>query len=501
MNEPGVYRNLIGGEWLECRSEQTFSCHDPASTHEIVGVFQESDAWDIDDAVAAARQSYETWRLVPAGRRAEILFRTAQLLSERKERYAHAITREMGKVLAESRAEVQQAIDSACALAGEGRRLAGQVMSGDMPDAFQATIRMPLGVCGVMTPWNFPLALPALKIFAALIVGNTVVLKPAEDAPMSSFNLVQTLMDAGLPPGVVNIVTGGGLATAEALVAHADVNVVAFTGGQKIGSRVASLAAEHLKRLSLEMSGRNSMIVLDDANLDLALRGAIQGAFCTTGQRCTSTSHLLVQRAVAEELTERLVRQTRELRVGSGLDDRVTVGPCINQEQLYTIINYVDVGQQEGAELLWGGQHLHEGSHAHGYFFAPTIFGGVRREMRIAQEAIFGPVLCVLQVDSLEEAVALANEGPGSLAASIYTHDINRAFRTVHALNSTMVLINTPTIGPQHALTAGDSSVATSHRDDGIQALEVFSQWKKVYAGCADRLPPASGDRWPESSQ
>ena len=349
------YRNLIGGQELAARSGKTFLNVNPADHQDAVGEFQASGAEDVGLAVAAAKKAFATWRLVPAPKRAEILYRAGQLLQERKEQFARDMTREMGKVLAETRGDVQEAIDEAFYVAGEGRRLFGKTTPSELQNKFAMSVRMPVGVVGMITPWNFPMAIPSWKLFPALVAGNTCVIKPAEDTPLSTFNLVRTLMDAGLPAGVVNIVTGFGPDAGAPLVEHKDVRAISFTGSSEIGSLVAQRAAATFKQVSLEMGGKNAQIVLDDANLDLALDGALWGAFGTTGQRCTATSRILLQKGIAAEFTERLVARAKQLKVGNGLDAAVEVGPQVNHQQIDTSARYVEIARSEGAKLLCGG--------------------------------------------------------------------------------------------------------------------------------------------------
>ncbi len=495
MTDGQTYANLIGGEWVAPKAGKTLENRNPANTADLVGVFPASTAEDVALAVDAAAQAYRSWRLLPAPRRAEILFRAAHLLTERKEEYARTMTREMGKVLEETRGDVQEAIDMAYYMAGEGRRLFGQTTPSEMPNKFQMSVRMPIGVVGLITPWNFPMAIPSWKILPALVAGNTVVIKPAEDTPLSTYHFVQTLMDAGLPPGVVNIVTGYGPDAGEPLVRHPDVPVISFTGSVETGTYVATVGAQHGKRVALEMGGKNPMLVMADADLDLVLNGVLWGAFGTTGQRCTATSRLIVQRAVVDELTSRLIERVQNLVVGDGLQAGVQVGPVINQQQLDTITRYVAIGQAEGAELLIGGVHLTGEAHASGFFFAPTIFGNVRRDMRIAQEEIFGPVLSILPVDDFEEALDVANDVPYGLSASIYTRDVNRAFQAIRDLYTGIVYVNAPTIGAEVHLPFGGTGVTgNGHRESGTATLDVFTEWKSVYIDYSGTLQRAQID-------
>ena len=372
-----TYHNLIGGEWLPAASGKTILNVNPADHDDIVGSFPASDAEDVNRAVAAAKKAFATWRLVPAPKRAEILLRAGILLQQRKEQYARDMTREMGKVLAETRGDVQEAIDEAFYVAGEGRRLFGQTTPSELQNKFAMSIRMPVGVVGLITPWNFPMAIPSWKLFPALVSGNTCVIKPATDTPISVYNLVQTLVDAGLPPGVVNIVSGSGSGAGSALVEHPDVRAISFTGSSEVGSHVAQRAAATFKPVSLEMGGKNAQIVLDDANLELALDGALWGSFGTTGQRCTATSRILLQKGIAAKFTNEFVARAKALKIGNGLDESVQVGPQVNKSQIETSTKYVEIASADGGKILCGGHALTNGDYAKGTFFEPTVVGGV----------------------------------------------------------------------------------------------------------------------------
>jgi alpha-ketoglutaric semialdehyde dehydrogenase len=491
---PKTYLNLIGGEHRPARSGKTFLNLNPADHSDVVGEFPASGAGDVDDAVAAAKKAFATWRLVPAPKRAEILYRTGQLLQERKEQYARDMTREMGKVLAETRGDVQEAIDEAFYVAGEGRRLFGKTTPSELQNKFAMSVRMPLGVVGMITPWNFPMAIPSWKLFPALVSGNTCVIKPAEDTPLSTFNLVQAMIDAGLPPGVVNIVTGFGPDAGAPLVEHRDVRAISFTGSSEVGSLVAQRAAANFKPVSLEMGGKNAQIVLDDANLDLALDGALWGAFGTTGQRCTATSRILLQKGIAKEFTERLVKRAQKLRVGNGLDASVEVGPQVNEQQIETSKKYVAIALAEGADLLTGGVPLMEGAHLSGTFFAPTVFGGVTPTMRIACEEVFGPVVSLLEFDTFEQAIQIANSIDYGLSTALYTRDVNRAFAAIRDLEAGITYINAPTIGAEvHLPFGGVKHTGNGHRE-GSEAIDFFTTWKAVYVDYSDKLQRAQID-------
>jgi aldehyde dehydrogenase (NAD+) len=488
------YRNLIGGEWLPARSGKTFSNVNPADHSDVVGEFPASGPEDVAHAVAAAKKAFAAWRLVPAPKRAEILYRAGSLLQQCKEKFAHDMTREMGKVLAETRGDVQEAIDEAFYVAGEGRRLFGKTTPSELQNKFAMSVRMPVGVVGLITPWNFPMAIPSWKLFPALVGGNTCVIKPATDTPLSVYNLVQTLVDAGVPPGVINIVCGGGSSVGNALVEHPDVRAISFTGSSEVGSHVAQRAAANFKQVSLEMGGKNAQIVLDDANLELALDGALWGAFGTTGQRCTATSRILLQKGIAKKFTERFVERAEVLRVGNGLDESIEVGPQVNAGQIETSNKYVDIALAEGADLLLGGGPLTDGDYEKGTFFAPTIFGGVNPCMRIAREEVFGPVVALIEFDTFEQGIEIANSIDYGLSSALYTKDLNRAFAAVRDLEAGITYINAPTIGAEvHLPFGGVKQTGNGHRE-GSEAIEFFTTWKAVYVDYSDKLQRAQID-------
>jgi acyl-CoA reductase-like NAD-dependent aldehyde dehydrogenase len=490
-----VYLNLIGGKFVAARTGKTFQNINPARHDDVVGVFQASGAADIDAAVRAAAEAWKTWRLTPAPKRAEILYRTGEILLEHKEQYAQEMTREMGKVLAETRGDVQEAIDTAYYMAGEGRRLFGQTTPSELQNKFAMSVRMPVGVCGMIAPWNFPMAIPSWKLFPALVCGNTCVIKPAEDTPLSTYNLVQTLMDAGLPPGVVNIVTGFGPEAGAPLVEHPLVRAISFTGSSEVGRLVGHTAAGHFKPCSLEMGGKNAMIVMEDANLDLALDGALWGAFGTTGQRCTATSRIIVHRDVVKEFTKKLVDRAEDLRVGDGLDESMQMGPQINRQQIETSIRYCEIAKHEGAKLMTGGKPLTKGAYAKGHFFAPTVVAKVKPGMRIAQEEVFGPVVSILECGSFDEALAIANNISYGLSTALYSRDVNRAFRAMRDLEAGITYINAPTIGAEvHLPFGGVKQTGNGHREGGTGALDFYTTWKSVYVDYSDKLQRAQID-------
>ncbi len=493
-----TYHNLISGQWLPAKSGKTYQNINPADHSDILGTFPASDSEDVALAVAAAKDAFKTWRLVPAPKRAEILFRTGLLLAERKEQYAREMTREMGKVLAETRGDVQEAIDEAYYVAGEGRRLFGQTTPSELANKFAMSIRQPVGVIGMIAPWNFPMAIPSWKLFPALVCGNTCVIKPAEDTPLSTYNLVQTLIDAGLPPGVVNIVSGFGPEAGAPLVEHPDVRAISFTGSSAVGSIVAQRAAANFKPVSLEMGGKNAMIVMEDANLELALEGALWGAFGTTGQRCTATSRILLHKDIAAEFTTKLVARASALKVGNGLEANnetdAQVGPQVNNDQVATSEKYCEIALSEGAKLLTGGHRLTEGPHSSGHFFAPTIFGSVTPAMRIAREEVFGPVVALIEFSTFSEAIEIANSIDYGLSTSLYSKDVNRAFTAIRDLEAGITYINAPTIGAEvHLPFGGVKQTGNGHRE-GNGAIDFYTTWKSVYIDSSDTLQRAQID-------
>ena len=490
-----VFKNFIDGEWVAAKSGKTLENRNPANTDEIIGEFPLSGPEDVDAAVSAARNAYKSWRLTPAPKRAEILFRVAELLVKRKEDFARDMTSEMGKVLAETRGDVQEAIDMTYYMAGEGRRLFGQTTPSELPNKFAMSVRQPIGVCGMITPWNFPMAIPSWKMMPALVCGNTVVLKPAEDTPLSSYHLVDTMVEAGLPAGVVNLISGDGPGAGAPLAEHKDVPVISFTGSTAIGRIIAQTCAPDFKRCSLEMGGKNIILVMEDANLDLAIDGAIWGGFGTTGQRCTAASRIAVHKSVYGEFVSRLAVRAQKLKVGNGLDPSVEVGPLINEQQLQTVMSYVEIGKKEGAKLLTGGNRLDSGGHVRGWFYAPTVFGDCDSKMRVAQEEIFGPVVSVIPIDSLEQGIEVANGVPYGLSASIYTRNVNHAFAAIQDLYTGIVYVNAPTIGAEtHLPFGGTKQTGNGHREAALAAIEFFSEWKSVYIDYSDKLQRAQID-------
>ena len=495
MASAKTYGNLIGGKFVPAKSGKTFENLSPADTSDVVGVFASSEAADVDAAVQAAAKAYETWRLVPAPKRAEILYRTGELLLKRKEEFARDMTREMGKVLAETRGDVQEAIDMTYLMAGEGRRQFGQTTPSELPNKFAMSVRTPVGVAGLICPWNFPMAIPSWKAMPALVTGNTVVIKPAEDTPLSTYNLMQVLSEAGLPRGVMNVVFGDGPGAGAPLLNHEDVGLVSFTGSTEVGRIVSTACAPSFKKCHLEMGGKNIIIVMDDANLDLAVDGAVWGGFGTSGQRCTAASRVAVHKKVYAEFVEKFVARVKALKVGDGLDPATDMGPCINEQQLNTVLKYVQIGKDETAKLAAGGHRLESGAWGRGWFHEPTVFTDCDPKMRIAQEEIFGPVVAVIPFEDFEEALDIANGVKYGLSAAIYTRNVNNAFRAQRDLQTGIVYVNAPTIGAEtHLPFGGIKNTGNGHRESGEAALDFYSEWKTVYIDYSDRLQRAQID-------
>ena len=491
-----IYKNFIDGEWTDSTTGETFEDRNPADIREVVAIFQRSAKADVDAAVDAAKRAFERWRLVPAPRRAEIVFRAAEMLAERKEQYSRDMTREMGKVIKETRGDTQEAIDTAYYMAGEGRRLFGPTTPSELPNKFAMAVRQPLGVCGMITPWNFPMAIPSWKLLPAIVCGNACIIKPAQETPLSTFNLVRALTDAGLPNGVINIVTGSGSTVGGPLTEHPEVRAISLTGSTAVGRTVGVTAAKSFKHCSLELGGKNPMIVLDDANLDLAIEGGLWGGFGTTGQRCTATSRIILQKGVYREFVSRYIARAKALKVGNGLDESVDMGPAINEAQLKTDLTYVDIGKEEGAKLACGGHRLEKGEYQHGFFMEPTVFIDVDPKMRIAKEEIFGPVVSIIPCDNLEHAIQIANDIEYGLSSSIYTKDVNQAFVAMRDLHAGITYINAPTIGAEvHLPFGGTKATGNGHREGGIGAIDFYTEWKSVYVDYSDKLQKAQIDR------
>jgi len=489
------YKNFINGCWVDSKSGDKYENRNPANNDDVVGAFQKSNAADVEEAVNAASEAFKKWRLVPAPHRGEILFNIANRLLKNKENFSSDMTREMGKILKETRGDTQEAIDMTFYMAGEGRRLFGVTTTSELKNKFNMTVRQPVGVCSFITPWNFPMAIPSWKMMPALICGNTVVIKPATDTPLSVVNLINACHEEGIPPGVVNLVTGSGSKLGDPLINNSAVKIVSFTGSTEIGRKVSEACASSFKHTCLEMGGKNIEIVMDDADLDLAVEGALWGAFGTSGQRCTATSRLICHEDVADKFSSMIVERVNKLKVGNGLDEKIEMGPMINQGQLDTVLKYIEIGKKEGAKLLCGGERLSGKDYDKGNFVQPTVFANVTRNMRIWKEEIFGPVLSIGTFSNFDEAVELANDTIYGLSASIYTRDINKAYTAMRDVNTGIFYVNAPTIGAEtHLPFGGTKETGNGHREAGTAALDVFSEWKSVYVDFSGKLQRAQID-------
>jgi aldehyde dehydrogenase (NAD+) len=491
------FQNYINGKWCHAKSGKTFENRNPANWNELVGTFPLSDVDEVNEAVACARKAFEEWRLVPAPKRGDIMKNVGDIMVARKEEIARLMTREMGKVLLETRGDVQEGIDTAFYAASEGRRLFGHTVPSELSNKFNMAMRMPIGVAGIITPWNFPMAIPTWKIFPALLCGNTVVFKPASDTPATATLLVEVLLAAGVPPGVINLVHGSGTVIGNAIVSHPDVDLISFTGSSLVGKKIAEMAGRSLKRVSLELGGKNAMIVMPDAKLDLALEGVLWGAFGTTGQRCTATSRLIIHEAVYDKFLNMVVEGVKKLKIGDGLDPKSDVGPCVSKSQRESVHEYVEIGKNEGAKVAIGGGPAEEGALGKGWFYKLTVLSGVTPSMRVAKEEIFGPVLSVMKVASFEEAIDVANNTVYGLSSSIYTQDINLAYRAMRDLKAGITYINSPTIGAEaHMPFGGVKETGNGHREGGWTVYDFFSEWKTVYVDYSGKLQRAQIDNY-----
>ncbi|MEK6606830.1 MAG: aldehyde dehydrogenase family protein [Myxococcota bacterium] len=487
-----THRNLIGGKEVAARSGATFENRSPFDPTDVIGLYPRSGADDVDAAVATAREGFAAWRRVPAPARGEILGRAGELLRARKEEIARLMAREMGKTLVEARGDVQEAVDTALYAQGEGRRLFGRTTHSELPDKAAFTLRRPLGVCGLISPWNFPVAIPSWKSLPALLCGNAVVLKPPREAPGCAEAFVRVLLDAGVEPRAVSLLHGSGEEAGRALVEHPGVAAISFTGSTEVGRGIAETCGRTLKRLSLEMGGKNAVLVAPDADLELALDGVLWGAFGTSGQRCTATSRLLLPDALHDSFVERLVARAGKLRLGDPLDEKTDVGPLVSAAQLERVAGWVKIAIDEGARVRCGGKRA-EG--LPGHFYAPTVLCDVRPEMRIAREEVFGPVLAVLRYRDLDEAFAWANAVDYGLSSSLYTNDVRLAFRAADELEAGITYVNAPTIGAEcHLPFGGVKQTGNGHREGGWGAYEFFSEVKTVYVDYSGRLQRAQID-------
>ncbi|MGD0484331.1 MAG: aldehyde dehydrogenase family protein [Gemmatimonadales bacterium] len=492
-----TFKNFIAGAWVEPSTGEYYENRNPADWRDLIGRFPSSGKRDVERAVRSAWRGFEEWRRVPVPQRGDVMRRVGDLLVTHKEDIARSMTREMGKVLAETRGDVQEGIDTAYYAAGEGRRRMGYTVPSELRRKWALTLRRPIGVAGIITPFNFPMAIPTWKIFPALLCGNAVVFKPSVDVPHTGTRLVEILLEAGVPPEAVQLVHGRGSAVGDAVVAHPRVPVVSYTGSTEVGARLGEVCGRMHKRLSLEMGGKNAMIVMDDADLDLALEGVLWGAFGTTGQRCTATSRLILHRKIHDRFLRRLVDRVERLRLGDGLLPTTDVGPMINEAALKNTMRYVEIAKDEGDELVSGGKRARGAKLAHGWFHQPTVFAGVRPKSRLEQEEVFGPVLAVLRVGSLDEAIRVNNDVRYGLSSALYTKDLLSAYKAIEDLDAGITYINAPTIGAEaHLPFGGVKETGNGHREGGWQAYDFFSETKVAYIDCSGILQRAQIDTY-----
>ncbi|HUP88886.1 MAG TPA: aldehyde dehydrogenase family protein [Longimicrobiales bacterium] len=494
------HKNFIAGEWVEPNSGDYFENRNPADATDLIGLWPRSNKEDLEKAVEAAKRGFEQWRRTPAPLRGDVLRRVGEILTERKDEIARAMTREMGKVLKETTGDVQEGIDTAFYAATEGRRLFGHTVPSELRDKWAMSYRRPIGVAGLITPFNFPLAIPTWKMFPALVCGNAVIIKPAEDVPHSTTLLVESLLDAGLPPDVVQLVHGFGHEVGAAMVEHPDIPVISFTGSTSVGSIIGQTCGRMHKRLSLEMGGKNATIVMPDADQDLALDGILWGAFGTTGQRCTATSRLILHESIHDQFLQKLVDRAKKLKLGYGLSGDAEVGPLINQDALDKVAGYVDVAKNEGDEVLCGGKRGEGKGLDKGFFFEPTILRGVRPGSRLACEEVFGPVLSAIRFSDLDEAFRINNEVDYGLSSSIYTKDVRTAFRAMQELDNGITYVNAPTIGAEaHMPFGGVKKTGNGHREGGWEVYEFYSETKVLYVDFSGKLQRAQIDTYDAS--
>ncbi len=490
MSTPHL-RNYIDGAWADSVSGEAFEDLDPA-TGEVIATATKSTTADVDKAVEAAQRAQDAWRLYPAPKRGEVLYRAGEILLRRKEDLAREMTREMGKVLAEARGDVQEGIDMTYYIAGEGRRQFGDVVPAELPNKWAMSMRHPLGVVAAITPWNFPLAIPTWKIMPALVLGNAVVFKPASYTPMLAVRLVEILEEAGLPKGVLNLLLGPGGTLGDALVTHPGVDLVSFTGSSDVGAHISEIAGRQLKRVSCELGGKNAIVVLDDADVDLSLEGIVWSAFGTSGQRCTAASRVIAHRGVASEVVEKLVARARKMRMGHGLSPSTDLGPVVSKDAQEKVHSYIAIAEAEGATVAAGGRIPTSGALAKGFFHEPTVLTDVKPNMRVAQEEIFGPVVSIIEVREIDEAIRVLNGTKYGLSCAIYTRDVNKAFRFMRDAETGLVYVNAGTIGAEIQLPFGGmKATGNGHREAGRAALDVYSEWKSIYVDFSGRLQRA----------
>ncbi|HEY3249523.1 MAG TPA: aldehyde dehydrogenase family protein [Ignavibacteria bacterium] len=499
------YLNFIDGKWIEPSSGSYSENINPANTDDLIGLFPLSGEEDVNKAIAAAKKAFEKWRLIPAPKRGDVLKRVGDLMAEQKDKIAFEMTREMGKVFDETKGDTQEGIDTAYYAASEGRRLFGYNAPSELPNKMNLSFRMPIGVGGFITPWNFPMAIPTWKLFPALVCGNTCVFKPAELTPKTAHTLVELIDKAMVDvlgkdyiPGVINLVHGKGSVVGEILTSHPDINLISFTGSSSVGKRINEVAGKSLKRVSLELGGKNAQIVMDDADQELAIEAVLWGAFGTAGQRCTATSRLILHKNIHDEFLDKLIKRVGKLKLGYGNNVGVDVGPLVSEGQRNTVDSYVKIGlNEDNAELIIGGEAAADGDLSKGWFYKPTIFKNVTRNMRIAREEIFGPVLSVLKADSLDNAIDILNDTPYGLSSSIFTKNVNSAFKAVRDIRAGITYINGATIGAEaHMPFGGVKETGNGHREGGWTVYDFYTEWKSVYIDYSGKLQRAQIDNY-----
>lgn len=490
------FKNYVNGEWTESASGETFENVNPADSRDIIGTFPKSGNADVAKAIEAASTAYKVWSAMPAPKRGDILRVAGDIFNRRKDELARVMTREMGKPVFETKGDIQEAIDTAYYSATETRRLFGYTAPSEMPNKMNLSFRMPIGVCGIITAWNFPIAVPSWKILPALACGNTIVWKPSEDSPMSANIFAEILEEAGVPKGVFNVIHGLG-ETGSAIVEHPDVKLIGFTGSTVTGKKIAERCGALNKKVSLEMGGKNAVIIMNDADIDLAIEGVLWGAFGTTGQRCTATSRAIVHKDVYDTFLQKLTEKTVALKLGAGLEDSTQVGPVINKKQYEKILGYIEIGKEQGARLVTGGAKAEGADVEHGNFIQPTVFADVTNDMRIFKEEIFGPVLSVSKANSYSHAIELANDCEYGLSSSIYTSDVNLAFSAIRSIEAGITYINAPTIGAEaHMPFGGIKGTGNGHREGGWTVFDIFTEWKTVYIDYSGGLQRAQIDNY-----
>ena len=483
-----TYRNFINGKWVESNSSRTIVNINPANTDDILGTVRQATRDEARAAVEAAVESFSSWRATPAPTRGRIVARAARLMAEHKEELAEILTREEGKTIAESRGELQRSINVAEFCAGESRRMNGETIQSELPLNFAYTIKQPLGVVACVTPWNFPVAIPVWKIAPALVAGNTVVFKPATLTPATAVRIVELLEEAGVPAGVLNLVLGSGSDAGDEIINHPAVKAVSFTGSNPVGIRLYEQVSRRGAKVQCEMGGKNPVLIMEDADLDLAVESTAQGAFGSSGQRCTATSRAVVVNEVAEEFVERIAARAKSMRIGAGGEPATEMGPSVDESQFKTVLRYIDIGREDGATLVCGGSRATGNGLDKGYFVHPTVFDHVTPDMRIAREEIFGPVLSVLRVKNFDEAMQAANDCEYGLSSAIFTNDAARIFRFVDEIETGMTHINSPTTGGEaHIPFGGVKGTGIGDREQGSTALDFYTELKVVYVDYTGR--------------